>query len=563
MFTTCPILLVSRRTPNYTYDATDQLTGANHSYQGAEAYNYDANGNRTNTGYQTGVDNQLLSDGKYNYSYDGEGNRTSRTQIATGNVTEYTWDYRNRLARVVDKDASGNVIKQVDYTYDFNDRRIAKAVKIGSNPAQGERFVYDGDNIALTFDGNGTLTHRYLYGPMVDQILADENTQGQVLWALADNQGTVRDLVDSSGTVTNHIKYDSFGNIISQTNPNIDFGYGYTGREFDKETGQYYYRTRYYSSTVGRFLNEDSLGFDAGDANLYRYVGNSPLNATDPSGQVLFLIPLLAELTTTQLVGLGLVTVGAGGLVALNTRKTEGLGSERTNIDTGYDPTLEPNNKPPSVVPQLQNIETFPNGDRALEELLKLGGFQCPNLFLPNHTGHGSQDFGDLYKPYLEERKNYNAHDWAYWIAERGRRNINGKILPARINYNPNSDTQDPTHGILVNPETGNEFLVRSGFSPAGQKLTKLLDEYKKLNKNLEVSLQHAEGNSAALLRKHPKIEEAELTINHYRICRYCKNAVEDILRPGQRLIVKYSPDGGKTIQSQTFTGNNNLHEKR
>ena len=231
-----------------------------------------------------------MSDGTYNYEYDGEGNRTKRTEIATGKVTEYVWDYRNRLTKVSFKDAAGNEIKTVEYTYDVNNRRIAKSIDAdGSGLATPtvERYVYDGQNIALTFDGNGTQTHRYFYGTGVDQILADENGQGQVLWTLTDNQGTVRDLVDGTGTVQNHITYDSFGKITSQTNPVFTTIFSYTGREFDGETGQYYYRARYYDQNVGRFIGEDPIGFSAGDANLYRYVGNSPTNANDPSGLII------------------------------------------------------------------------------------------------------------------------------------------------------------------------------------------------------------------------------------------------------------------------------------
>jgi RHS repeat-associated protein len=104
------------------------------------------------------------------------------------------------------------------------------------------------------------------------------------LWALADNQGTVRDVVDSTGTVVNHITYDSFGGITSQSNPTASMRFGYTGRELDTETGLYYYRARYYDAAVGEFISEDPIGFEAGDANLYRYVGNSPINRIDPSG---------------------------------------------------------------------------------------------------------------------------------------------------------------------------------------------------------------------------------------------------------------------------------------
>jgi RHS repeat-associated protein len=270
----------------YSYDEIDQLTGATHSYQTNEDYSYDENGNRTNAGYQTGANNQLLSDGVYNYSYDKEGNRTKRTNIATGEVTDYIWDYRNRLTQVTVKNAAGTVIEQVQYSYDLYDRRIAQTVDpdgAGATLSTTERYVYDGDNLALVFDGQGNLKERYLFGTQVDQVLAEEK-QGNVLWMLADSQGTVRDMVDNTGLVLNHLSYDSFGNITNETKPAIEVRFTYAGREFDASTGLYYYRSRYFDPLTGGFISEDTIGFVGGDANLYRYVFNSPLNATDPFG---------------------------------------------------------------------------------------------------------------------------------------------------------------------------------------------------------------------------------------------------------------------------------------
>jgi RHS repeat-associated protein len=183
------------------------------------------------------------------------------------------------------------MVEQVDYTYDAFDRRIAKAVDPdgeGRAQTETERFVYDGTHIALVFDGKGKQTHRYLYGPQIDQVLADETVTGAVQWALSDQQGSVRDVINNQGQLLNHIRYDSFGNITSQTNANVDFRFGYTGREFDEETGLYYYRARYYDASIGRFISEDPMGFGAGDSNLYRYVGNSATNFTDPTGNFAF-----------------------------------------------------------------------------------------------------------------------------------------------------------------------------------------------------------------------------------------------------------------------------------
>jgi RHS repeat-associated protein len=103
-----------------------------------------------------------------------------------------------------------------------------------------------------------------------------------VVWALGDNQGTVRDLIDNAGNVVSHINYDSFGRVVSQMG-SVNFRYGYTGREADSETGLDYYRARYYDASNWRFISEDPLGFRPGDGNLTRYV-NSPTNFNDPSG---------------------------------------------------------------------------------------------------------------------------------------------------------------------------------------------------------------------------------------------------------------------------------------
>jgi RHS repeat-associated protein len=272
-------------TSAYTYDNTDQVTAVDHSYQTDEAYLYDANGNRRNTGYATTTNNRLQSAAGYTYTYDNEGNRLKRTK--TTEVTDYTWDYRNRLTKVETKSGT-TVTKSASYIYDVFDRRIGRSMYPDGlptiPPVAERRFVYDRDHILLSFDNNNNLTHRYMHGPVLDMVLADDSN-GNILWTLADNLGTVRDVVDSSGVVRSHRKYDSFGNITSQTNVASATRFSYTGREFDADTGLYFYRSCYYDPLVGRFIREDVIGFGAGDTNLYRYVGNSPVNAIDPSGK--------------------------------------------------------------------------------------------------------------------------------------------------------------------------------------------------------------------------------------------------------------------------------------
>jgi RHS repeat-associated protein len=229
----------------------------------------------------------LLSDGSFNYTYDDEGNLLTKTDIATSEVTQYTWDYRNRLTNVTVKDSSQNVIQESDYTYDAFDKRIGVEVDPdgdGQESATQRWTAYDGANPYADFDGSGNLTQRYLYGPAADMILARMDSAEDVAWYLTDHLGSVRDLADPGGNVIDHITYDSFGSVLSESVPAEGDRFKYTGREYDAETGLYYYRARYYDPGMGRFISEDPIGFKAGDANIYRYVGNAATVATDPTG---------------------------------------------------------------------------------------------------------------------------------------------------------------------------------------------------------------------------------------------------------------------------------------
>lgn len=275
-------------TAGYTYDAAGQLTLANSTSGHSESYTYDASGNRTNAGYQTGVGNRLQTDGAYNYTYDAEGNLIQRTQIATGNVRQYTWDYRNRLVAVTDKDAGSSVTQQVSYAYDAFDRRVSESVAHGDSAAT-TYFVYDSNNVVLDFSATTgqaapTLAHRYLHGPAVDQVLAQEDGSGPVAWLLADDLGSIRDVVDNQGAITDHLVYDSFGNLLAESNPAAGSRYRFAGREWDAATALYYNRARYYDAAVGRFLSEDPLLLASGDLNGYCYTGNSPVTMVDPTG---------------------------------------------------------------------------------------------------------------------------------------------------------------------------------------------------------------------------------------------------------------------------------------
>ena len=291
-------------TATYSYDDTNQVTGATYTTNpGAtqpanESYSYDSNGNRTNTGYTTGTNNQLTSDGTFNYAYDAEGNRTSRTRISNNPAndykTTYTWDYRDRLTDVKFYNNSNVLTKHVHYTYDVFDHLIGKQVDDtgGGTYDRAEFYVYDGNYVVLQFGLGGALTERYLSGPSasgVDTVLAEEDvtsltSPGTVTWPLTDNLGTVRDIVDSTGAVIDHLVDNSFGQLAYESAPTVHHLQGYTGAIYDPDTGMTNNWRRWYDPAVGRWISEDPMGFAAGDANLSRYVGNSPVTHLDWNG---------------------------------------------------------------------------------------------------------------------------------------------------------------------------------------------------------------------------------------------------------------------------------------
>ena len=263
---------------NYLYDNIYQLTQSTRPLpaQPDETFNYDPLGNRLLSDGQTtnsaiGQANRLLEDATYTYSYDNNGNLVQKTDKASNETTDYIYNAENKLIRI---DLPGGSVAQ--YRYDALGRRIEKDVD-----GVATRYVYDGEDILMEFDGTNTQIARYTHGFGIDEPLIMERV-GQSLFYQADGLGSIIDLTDINGAVVQSYVYNSFGNIEQQVG-NVVNPYTYTGREIDTESGLYFYRARYYDSLMGRFINEDPIGF-AGGINFYAYVQGNPINWVDPWG---------------------------------------------------------------------------------------------------------------------------------------------------------------------------------------------------------------------------------------------------------------------------------------
>ncbi|GEM_PF-3193467 len=238
---------------------------------------------------------------------------------ANGNLTDdgtflYAWDAKNRLRTVTRKSDSVVVGR---YSYDALGRRILRIYVVGTDPAVTVHYYLDGQRVieerqlptpdSLLPD---ELARQYTYGLYIDEALTldrDLNSNGvatdsgERLFYHANSLYSVFGLSASDRVFAERYLYDSYGRpIIWLPGPDALYGTAddvrnvngsstvqngrlFTGREWDAESLLFYFRARYQSPRLGRFLSRDPLGTLAG-TSIYHYVENQPLDQVDPSG---------------------------------------------------------------------------------------------------------------------------------------------------------------------------------------------------------------------------------------------------------------------------------------
>lgn len=272
---------------SYTYDAGNQVTGIIYQTAGGAtlsslAYIYDAAGRRSS---QTGgflpdmlatasatvgafdLNNRQTQWNGMVLGYDKNGDASTNAAASQS----YTFDARHRLVQIQN---SGTGATLATFAYDPLGRRTSKTV--GGNTTS---FLYDGvDAVQETQSGTN---YSILTGLGIDERYARSETSGRYYF-LTDALGSTLGLSDSSGTVQQKYVYEPYGEMQSQGSSNNP--YQYTGRENDG-IGLYYYRARYYSPSLKRFISEDPLGLAAG-VNGYGYVRGRPTTHIDPTGEI-------------------------------------------------------------------------------------------------------------------------------------------------------------------------------------------------------------------------------------------------------------------------------------
>ena len=197
------------------------------------------------------------------YTYDKNGNLIQQAQGTQ--ITQYSYDFENRLK------AYTSPAQTASYAYNGQGKRISKTVNSATT-----KYYYDGDE--LIAEKTGASPIYYLHSPRIDEIISDSRGY----YYHSDGLGSVVSLTDFAGTKAADYTYKAFGGMRSQTG-SVSNPWLFTGRQFDQESGLYFYRNRYYEPRAGRFITRDPIGI-AGGINLYGYVDNNPVNLLDPFG---------------------------------------------------------------------------------------------------------------------------------------------------------------------------------------------------------------------------------------------------------------------------------------
>jgi len=289
----------------FGHSATTSVTV---NLQATNSYVYDLNGN-------------LLTDGNRAFAYDDENQLIS---VWLTNVWRNDFAYDGKMRRRIERD------------YNWNGSSWVETNEV--------RFIYDGNLVIQERNTNNAPVVEYTRGNDLSGSLQGAGGIGGLLarsqdslpptpfymahsYYHADGNGNITMLIDASQTVVAKYLYDPFGNTLAQSGPLADANvYRFSSKEWNQNSGLYYYLYRFYDSSLQRWDSRDPLGDEAivrhfpkklifvstwklrqeGSGNIYEFNHANPIRYIDSNGRIAIPMPEII------LVGVGVI----GGLMA-------------------------------------------------------------------------------------------------------------------------------------------------------------------------------------------------------------------------------------------------------
>ncbi|MEV6230014.1 LamG-like jellyroll fold domain-containing protein [Saccharopolyspora shandongensis] len=296
---------------SYGYDQAGRLSWWDNGTT-TTGYGWDLAGNLVDIGGETAVfneRNQLLSRGGIDYTYTPRGTLASHS--ASGVSTDVVFNAFDELV------SDGTNI----YAYDALNRLVS---------ADGGRVAYAGRSLDVTAEG-GSL---YSYLPGGEPL--GVTTAGTPGVAVANQHTDLVGVVDpTTGGLSGWRTFTPLGSQIEAQG--VQPGLGFQRQYTDPDTGRVNMGSRWYQPGTGTFASRDQAGLDprdVGNANRFAYAGSSPLNHTDPTGQLAGVLVGAAVIGIALVVGYGVVHGQQTG--ALSTPSTPNLSSSGIRAGAGY-----------------------------------------------------------------------------------------------------------------------------------------------------------------------------------------------------------------------------------
>jgi RHS repeat-associated protein len=174
-----------------------------------------------------------------------------------------------------------NYSEGISYKHKALGSRVAKLI----DGQVVEKYLWlNKTTLLATYDRDDNLVQRFEY--TLGNTPTSYTQDGTKYYIVNDHLGSPRAITDGSGAILKAIDYDSFGNLVSDTNPQMQIPFGFAGDLYDADTNLIRFGYRDYDPEIGRWTVRDPIGFAGGDTNLYGYVLNDPMNWIDPTGLI-------------------------------------------------------------------------------------------------------------------------------------------------------------------------------------------------------------------------------------------------------------------------------------